>query len=184
MVDITEETDIVQYIERYIILLLGAAERPIPTSVHLQKELFVLSKSAPKIGEYITYEKHYLGPYSADLNDVAREPVYNSGTIKHDTVMGYSLTPHGREIFDRIVEANKGNKRFLELLSLMGIVRSIYDKLSQDELLFLIYVTYGEYTEYSVVSERLLAPKKRAELARGLLKKGLITEARYRELVE
>ncbi len=184
MVSITEEADIVQYIERYIILLLGVVERPVPTSVHLQKELFVLSKSAPKIGEYITYEKHYLGPYSADLNDVAQEPVYHSGTIKYDPARGYFLTPHGREIFGKIVEANKKNEYFLELLSLMRAVRDIYDKLSHDELLLLIYVTYDEYTEYSAVSERLLAPKKKAELAKGLLRKGLITEARYRELVK
>ena len=36
-----EALDELEIIERYILLLLGILDRPIPSSLHLQKELFV-----------------------------------------------------------------------------------------------------------------------------------------------
>ena len=75
-------------------------------------------------------------------------------------------------------------RRFRRLLATLKMIRELYDRLSKEELLTLIYLSYPEYRERSDISERLLAPDKRKETARKLLKKGLITEEKCREMVE
>jgi hypothetical protein len=66
---------------------------------------------------------------------------------------------------------------------MMKMVRNLYDKLPTDELLFLIYSTYEDYTEKSTKSKELLSSPKRERIAESLMRKGLITEKRYAELV-
>ena len=61
--------------------------------------------------------------------------------------------------------------------------RELYDKLSENELLFLIYATYGEYTEKSDISNRLLSSASRKKFTKSLLEKGLISEERAKELI-
>ena len=180
MVDGTDEVEVV---ERYIILLLGAAEGPIPTAIHVQKELFALAKANPRMEEYIRYERHNFGPYSTEVNDASKHPVFHPDSYRMDPRNGLQLTAEGRKVFDSLTEANSSNPRFNELLAMMGMVRRLYEGLTVDELLLLIYVTYAEFTERSQVSERLLAPANRKRLAAGLLRKGAITEGRYAELV-
>ncbi len=173
----------VQNIEKYLIILLGIDDHPIPSLTHLQKEMFVLSKAIPRIGDFVKFQKHYLGPYSEDLSDIVKEPVYFSKAFKQDSKQGYRITEEGKQILDKMIESNKENPRFLHLISLAKIVRRLYDRLTRDELLLLIYITYDEYTELSSVSEKLLSQNKKQELARNLLNKGLITESRFKEIV-
>jgi uncharacterized protein YwgA len=173
----------VQNIEKYLIILLGVDDRPIPSLTHLQKEMFVLSRAIAKIGEFIKFQKHYLGPYSEDLSDIVKEPVYFSNAFKQDSKQGYKITNEGKQILEKMIESNKGNPRFSQLLSLAKMVRKLYDRLTRDELLLLIYITYSEYTEFSSVSENLLSPMKKQELVKNLLSKGLITESRFKEII-
>jgi hypothetical protein len=81
------------------------------------------------------------------------------------------------------VKKYSGNLKFKELLGMMKMIRELYDKLSRDELLFLIYITYPEYKQMSKISDELLSTKRRKEIAGRLLKKGVITEGKYQELV-
>lgn len=178
-------SDEVKIMERYILLLLGVVDiRPIPSSTHLQKELFVLTKANPKMKEFINFEKHHFGPYSDDINNISKNPIYYSDAFVFDQERKkYFITKRGKEIYSEIVRRYSKEPKFEELLTMMKMVRDLYDKLSTDELLFLIYATYGSYTEKSRKSEELLSPSKREKLARRLLKKGLITQKRYNELV-
>lgn len=175
--------DITKGIERYIIVLLGVLDRPIPSELHLQKELFVLSKAVEKINNYIPYMKHHEGPYSIDLHDVSAEPIYHPNAYRRDYKRGFILNPEGKQIFKKIINSNSENPEFIELLAMSKMVRELYDKLSRDEILLLIYITYPEYTEFSTVSDRILEPYKKKQLAKGLVKKGVITEERFREIV-
>jgi hypothetical protein len=76
------------------------------------------------------------------------------------------------------------DEKFIRLLHSFKLIRDIYDKLTKEELLFLIYVTYPEYVELSSIYDRLVKDKeKRMQLSESLLKKGLITADRYRELI-
>jgi predicted HAD superfamily Cof-like phosphohydrolase len=59
----------------------------------------------------------------------------------------------------------------------------MYDKLNYEELLLLIYLTYGEYTENSVVAEKILEPVKRVSIAKNLYRKGLISDERLHEII-
>jgi hypothetical protein len=174
------ELDEFEVKERYLILLLGVVDKPIPSREHLQKELFILSKAHPKASEFLKFEKHYKGPFSSDVSELIENPSYYVGAFSIDKSGRCSLTKEGRRIYEEIVQENQEDARFKELLAIIKTIRELYDRLSKDELLFLIYTSYPEYREKSIYFDKLLS-KKRA-LAESLLKKGLITEKRFVEL--
>ena len=168
--------------EKYIVLLLGAKDKPIPSQWHLQKEMFMLSRAVPKINEFFDFERHYNGPFSPELKETVDEPLYYDNAYyahKNGTIC---LTEQGTEIFKKIISEHRHNERFTDLLKTIRLTREIYDKLGTDELLFLVYQTYPQYIESSNVYERLAA--QRSALADSLLVKGLITDKRHSELKE
>jgi hypothetical protein len=179
MKEIIEDIEI---IERYLILLLGVVDRPIPSKIHLQKELFLLSKANPKIAEFIDYEKHYKGPYSVELDDVSKEPLFYTNAFEFDKYQRLFLTNEGRKVFNELIEENSNNPRFKELIKLIKMTRELYDKLSKNELLFLVYATYKDYTKKSDISDHLLSRISRKKFSRKLLDKGIISEKRAKEL--
>jgi len=178
-----EALDELEIIERYILLLLGILDRPIPSSLHLQKELFVLTQANPKIERIFNFEKHYYGPYSQDLDELVKEPLYYKETFNLKKNGEISITERGRKLFNEIIKKYSENIRFSEMLAMMKMTRELYDKLTFDELLLLIYITYGEFKEKSKVSKKILSRENRNKLAHNLFKKGVITETRYNELV-
>ncbi|NCN69298.1 MAG: hypothetical protein GW779_06130 [Candidatus Altiarchaeum hamiconexum] len=179
-----EELTEIEVIERYIILLLGVVDRPVPSLEHLQKELFILSQANPKIANFIVFEKHYEGPYSVDTADLINNPVYHIGAYQRDREGKSWLTSKGKKDYDNLVKDHSDEPKFKEMLGMMKMIRELYDKLSKEELLFLVYTTYPEYRQKSRISDELLLPQKREEIARRLLEKWIITEGRYKELVK
>ena len=178
-----KEMDRLEIVEKYIILLLGIVDKPVPSILHLEKEMFILSRANPTVAKFVSFLKHYKGPYSDVLKELIDSPLYHKDAYKvvNDRIM---LTSKGKEIFEKIVKNYEKDKRFRQLLGTLKMIRELYDRLSDEELLLLIYITYPDFREKSNVSDKLLAPEKREEIARKLLKKGLITEKRYREIVE
>ncbi len=171
--------------EQYVILLLGATEKPIPTIRHVQKEMFILSKMQPKIQELFHFEKHYEGPYSQPLQESVRDPRYYDRAYNITSRDSIFLRPNGRKIFLDLVEQTKDDRYFTILLNSLRMIRSIYDKLTKEELLFIIYDTYPDYIEYSNVYDNLVNNKDRREkIINNLRRKGLITKNRYEELLE
>jgi hypothetical protein len=63
------------------------------------------------------------------------------------------------------------------ILAAMKMVRELYDKLSPEELLHLIYDTYPEYQKKSNVFDDI--QKSKTRLAGSLVNKGYIDEDRY-----
>ena len=95
------------------------------------------------------------------------------------------ILPKGKNIFSNIQRENEGITGFTQLMNSLRLIRSIYDKLSKDELLLLIYATYPTFIEYSNVHDNLVKnEQKRKLLASSLLQKGFITKDRYEELIE
>lgn len=178
-----QNLDELMVIERYLILLLGVKDEPIPSKTHLQKELFFLSRANPVVNNFLQFEKHYFGPYCEVVNDLSRDPIYFINSFKYDSEGKFMLISNGRKIFKKLVEEYKDIEDFKRLLSAMKLVRQLYEKLTSDELLFLIYVTYDEYTEKSHKAKDLLSKRNRLKFAEQLLKKGVITKGRYEELV-
>ncbi len=165
-----------------MVLLLGVVGAPVPTEWHMQKELFILSKFNPKIQQFFNFEKHLQGPYSQSLYEEIREPVVNKDLYTFDPSGAIHLTLEGKRKFNEWETEFKSNKKFMQLLNAMKLARNIYDKLSKDELLFLIYLTYPQYIKFSNIYNRLVK-EKGTQLAKSIYKKGLITEERYVELI-
>lgn len=174
--------DDAEFIERNLILLLGVREEPIPSVMHLQKEIFLLSNFKKEIAETFNFEKHYYGPFSQVLNEALKSPAYFSEAFYFDGEK-VSLTSYGRNMFLEMVKNFSKEENFNILISSLKILRDIYDKLTMDEVMFLIYETYPSYTELSEVSDRLLKDNiMREKLTKNILSKGLITKERYEEL--
>jgi hypothetical protein len=95
---------------------------------------------------------------------------------------GYiKLTPKGKREYKRLLEKIQKNDEMLHLLAGIKMVRELYDKLSLEELLLLIYDTYPDYIEKSEVWKDI--EKKKPQLALSLKKKGVASNERYISLV-
>lgn len=171
-----------ELVERYLILLLGAKENPVPSEVHLQKEIFILSNFRKSLLEEFNFQKHYLGPYSQVIEQAVKSPAHFSEAFDFDGKK-ISLSHYGKKEYSNMIKEFKGQEEFNLILSSLNLIREIYDKLSKDELLFLIYETYPGYTEFSGIYTGLNKDKlSRKRILNSLLTKGLITDNRYKEL--
>lgn len=160
---------------KFIAILLSGAERPIKRKINFQKELFLFSKSFPKIFQFFDFIPHYYGPYSQNAEDIIEN--YNDYFVSDSK--GIYLTNEGKKLAEESLEDFSEDNRE-KIITSVNLVRSLFDSLSTDELMFLVYKTYG-FTEKSEVIDKLLAKKE--YLAGQLLKKGVITERRYKELI-
>jgi hypothetical protein len=173
-----------EFVEKYAILMLGVKEVPIPSILHLQKEFFILSKIKPEIDEHFNFKAHYKGPFSQVLNSVIEDSVYirEAFDIQNNRIL---LGHGGLEELNKLLEENKSEQGLKDIMLQMKFIREFYEKLTEDELLFLIYDTYKEFPDRSLVSERILGNKYlRNKIIEGLFSKSLITEGRYDELKE
>lgn len=146
-------------------------------------EMFMLSRSAPKVNDYFNFEKHHNGPYSLDLHETVMNPfVYDNPYQVAPS--GIILTENGKKIFNDLGKKFYG-KKFLDLIKIVKLIRKIYDPLLKNELLFLTYKTYPKYIDASNICDKLnLDTKNSTMLADSLLKKGVITQERYEELLK
>lgn len=176
--------DLPKIVEEFIVSLLGSKEKSCPTVWHLQKEFFIFTKMNPKAKPLFNFVKHYEGPYSEILQESLREPMYYEDAFITKQNGEICLTDEGQKIFDDLRSRLAHDEKFLRIINNFKLIRDIYDKLTKEELLFLIYITYPEYIEYSNVYDRLVRDKKKKmQLSEKLLKKGLVTEERYKELI-
>ena len=177
-------SDAAKIVEEYIVTLLGTEDKSCPTDWHLQKEIFVFTKMNPKAKQLFNFVKHYEGPYSQILQESVKEPMFYEDAFAIKKNGEICLSEQGKKVFEEIKRKHENDQRFTHLLNSFKLLRSIYEKLSKEELLFLVYITYPDYTEFSNVSDRLIKnPEKKLQLSQSLLKKGLITEERYKELL-
>ena len=118
------------------------------------------------------------------LQDSLKEPMYYEDAFTTEYNGEICLTNQGKKAFKDIKSKFSADKKFTHLLHSLRLIRDIYEKLTKEELLFLIYVTYPEYVEFSNIYDRLVKnQEKKEQISKNLLKKGLITEERYKELL-
>lgn len=161
--------------EQLLILLLGIVKRPIPSKLHIQKELFILTRIYPRLNEVLNYQPYLKGPFSREVQDTLEDLIQRQ--IITYINRGYTLTERGWELFHKIV--NQLRKK--ELLDNLRKIRETYDRFGTDELLLLMYLTYSDYTVESEELNKIL--KRSAEILENLLRKGYITRRRYEELL-
>jgi len=182
-------------IENIILLLVATSAERIST-LHLQKEIFLIQNFDPDIKEsFFDFIKHYKGPFSRRVHETIRNPLFLVDSWKYiependDRLTGgyVVITNKGKEEYNGLIyaikEADEDQKKDLyHLLTGIKIVTELYNKLSPQELLLLIYETYPDYTEKSNVYYVL--NKKRVNIALQLYEKGLIDKSKCNSLVE
>lgn len=174
----------VKVVEEYIISLLGVADKPLPSVWHLQKEFFILTKMNPNVQKLLNFVSHYEGPYSEILQESYKEPMCYEDIFETNKNNEITLTEEGKKIFNEIKNKYADNPKFTQFLQALKFLREIYDKLSKEELLFLMYLTYPSFIQYSNIYERLVKnPQRKKRICDSLLKKGVITIDRYEELI-
>ena len=170
--------------ERFVILLLGVEDNPIPTKWHVQKEIFIFSKIHPKIQDLFHFVKHYEGPYSQLLQEAIVEPMHYENAYEFTSNNALGLLPLGKNIFQDFKMQYGNLESFIQTVNSLRLIRTIYDKLSKNELLLLMYITYPEFIEYSGVYDDLVKnDENRRVISNNLLNKGLITKDRFEELI-
>jgi hypothetical protein len=184
MGQITKEAkDRLEVIERYIILFLGVKNKPIPSFLHIEKELFIFSNFNPIAKKFIVFTPSYYGPSFDELKEILEYPFYYPSAweiTKKGKKEEIRLTPKGKEIFKKICDLFKNDKKFISNLKALRTIRDLYDSLSKEELLLLVYTTFPEFTEKSKIMEEIY--NRREEIAQRLLKKGVITEEKCKEI--
>jgi hypothetical protein len=175
-------------LESLILLIIGASSRPI-SLLHLQKETFLLWNYHPYMKDFLHFIKHYRGPFSSEVEKVVFYPFYLDGCWsyvpppRNDKLSGgfVELTPKGLKKYHELFQKARKNDNLIVLLTGIQVVRELYDKLSLEELLLLIYDTYPEYKLRSNVSKAIF--QKRKSLAQEIYKKGFIDKERMESLV-
>ena len=175
-------------LESLILLIIGDSTRPI-SLLHLQKETFLLWNFHPYMKEFLHFIKHYRGPFSSEVEKVILYPFYLDDCwsyeppSKKDSLSGgyIKLTPKGMEKYQTLFQKAHKNESLILLLTGIKMVRELYDKLSLEELLLLIYDTYPKYKLRSNVSDSIF--RKRKSLANGIYSKGFVDKVRMESLI-
>jgi len=170
-----------EFVERSLMLLLAQGKGGL-TPTRLQKEMFLFSEIRPDLKEDLNFEQHYLGPYSRVLEETVRSPTYLSNMFAFQGKKIF-LSSKGKKEYQEMLTKRKKDIKFNLLISSLKILRTIYDKLSETELLFLVYVTYPEFTKNSSISYKLLNNPLRKRILSSLKSKEVITDGRYEELL-
>lgn len=176
-------------LEYFILLVLGMVDKRI-SLLHLEKEVFLLWNFHPQIKQYLTFIRHFRGPFSKEIQESILNPFYLDECWRYippkrsdDLSGGYiELTDFGRKEYKRIVTKLKEDDELLHLLAGIKTVRELYDKLTEEELLLFIYDTFPIYIKKSKIYKDI--EHKKPKLAKGLLNKGLIDLERYNSLLE
>ena len=184
--------------ELLILLILGKAGRRI-SILHLQKIFFTLWKFHPQVRRLVDFVPHLKGPYSSDLDDIAKNPTYVVDCWEYipprkkseaERVKGgyLEITEKGEEIYRKIVDGLTKKARededALALISAVDLIVSLYIRLEWDELLLLLYTDENikEYSEKSELSRDII--KNSREIIDRLIKKGIIPEEKRESLME
>jgi hypothetical protein len=168
-----------QIIEENIILLLGVkSDKPIPSVLHLEKEMFLLTRAIPELNDTFKFVPHYDGPRSQLLRDQLAKPLsYKHPWLDKD---GIRLTENGKDAYKDVIIKIRGIDS-PNYVGVFKLVRAFYDDITEDEFLLLIYDSYRDYWRESNISGKI--NEERKLLSANLLKKSIITKSRYKELV-
>jgi len=153
----------------YILDKFGGA-----TPLRIQKTLFIFNKAVDGDIEFFPYD---YGPFSEDVANTIEDLIVE-GYIKEvyiDNKRFYIITPEGKKYLDKNIDKlDKKEKRVLD--TLVSKIR----RLTDEELLFYVYVVFG-YSEYSKIYSKLM--KKKKKLVRSLYRKGLLSAQKAAEIL-
>lgn len=175
---IDEKIEQINYVDKFILLLLGAKNsESIPGPIHLQKEMYMLQNIFPELADETDYEPYLLGPYSEIVANEA-EQLKSSGLIRKESD-GFKLTPDGTRAFNVLKQHYSSDK---EIQSIERFKEFLND-LTKDELLVFVYFSYPSpdaLEKESIEYKGLL--KKRKRLAMSMYQKGKVSAQKAAQL--
>ena len=162
-------------IEKYYLMLLyapdarGKLAQPISGRTWCQKELFVLSKHIPELGESTDYTPYIMGSYSEVVEEL-QDQFYISGFTEM-TNGSIKLSPEGKKLAEATwMTADEKEQK------VVSYVKTLLNDLSYLELLGLVYT---EFPDSATKSEmRQAVDSKRHEIAAQLFRKGKVSLAK------
>ena len=168
--------------ENLILLVLGAAPDKDLSMLHLEKEVFLLWKFHPSIPKFIEFIAYQRGPYSEEIRDCIKDPYYLTDAWEYigrgnenGLTGGYvRLTDEGLHLYQEQFKEMLAQEKMRSLLAGIQIVRSLYDELSAEELLLVIYDAYPEFRTNSEVAAEIYA--KREAITAKLAKRGIVSD--------
>jgi len=99
----------------YALMLFGAVERPIPSHLHLKRELFVLSSVTKLPAERFDGRKLYRKKEDGQLH----------------------ITKSGKALFKNFLEEHSDEPEVLQSITTVIMVRELYDAMSAEEISYL-----------------------------------------------
>ena len=173
-----------EYVERYIILLLGVKDECIPSNTHLQKELYILTKIDPSLEKIFDYDNYNFGIYSKIVAEKIDEPFYFDEAYEYNSKKQICLTTSGKQHYSKIIMEKGALEKtsFEHILGAMKLIRITYDKFSVSELELIMYISYPDTAKNSTIINKI--SKNKIGILDGLLRKGYITQNRYEEMLK
>jgi uncharacterized protein YwgA len=162
-----------------VILFYSNSEEPIvgktkfDKELKLQKEVFLISQNLSEIGKESSYDADYYGPYSETVAEEFKGLALDE--VVQDNQTSIRLLPLGKEIAKELIKSY--SKKILDMVS---DFKKLINNMSQEEILTLIYTSFPDYTEESVVKEDVM--RNRIKIAIQLYKKGKISLERTSEI--
>jgi predicted HTH domain antitoxin len=159
-------------LEKYYLMLLyapdarGKLAQPIAGRTWCQKELFLVSKHVPELGENADYAPYIMGSYSEVVEEI-QDQFYISGfTEMADGAIRLSL--EGKKMAEATWMSADERER-----QVVSNVKTLLNDLSYLELLGLVYT---EYPDSAIKSEMVAAvDSKRLQIALNLFRKGKVS---------
>lgn len=127
-------------VEYLVLLILGKSEGKISV-LHLQKIFFLLWKFHPQVRKLVEFVPHLKGPFSADIEEVIKNPYYLDNCWKYippkrfsekeEIVGGYlEITRKGKDKYNKLLNVlNKlaqKNEDALHIISAINLVVPLY----------------------------------------------------------
>ena len=172
--------DIQEVRERLVLLLLGTSESERHSMLQIQKEFFYLWRSSERIQPLIRFIAHYRGPYSEGLKETIANPMYLENLWDYlppssrDKLTGgfIRINADGKKEFDRFMRAIKEKKNgdLIQLIAAMRLLHDLYDNLSSEEFLLLVYVNpdNSDFIERSEIYDSIVNPEVKGKLFKRL----------------
>ncbi|MBI3860246.1 MAG: UPF0175 family protein [Thaumarchaeota archaeon] len=159
-------------LEKYYLMLLyapdarGKLAQPLPGRTWCQKELFVVSKHVPELGESADYAPYIMGSYSEVVEEIQDQFFISGFTEMVDGAIKLSL--EGRKMAEATWISADARER-----QVVSNVKTLLNDLSYLELLGLVYT---EYPDSAIKSEMVAAvDSRRLEIAINLFRKGKVS---------
>lgn len=160
-------------VKKYLLLLLHSGNnKPIDGKTKLMKEFFFISKNVPELEDESDFEADNFGPNSDYVGSILNELTLLKVIQKKGK--NYELTEFGEELARELDKDPYINE------DLIADMKNLFNGLNEDETLAIVYYTYPETTQESLVKKRI--EKKREKLALDLLRKKKVSSAKAAQI--